>query len=176
MCDHQVIKTDISDHFTIKLKMNCKPPKPVFSYISKRDFQKFDDQEFFEFAKLINFHSIERIDDVHRAAEILESKVENLVDQFAPFKTQRLMQKNNLCWKCPQASKLVKLKKDAFSDFVSSGFDKTSLAWEKYRIARNKANNAVRDAKKKAMNAVLNDDSFDQWQKIKIFQGKNVIM
>ena len=81
--------------------------------------------------------------------------------------------KYNLCWKFPQASKLIKLTNDAFSDFVSSGFDKTSLAWEKYRIARNKANNAVRDEKKKAMNAVLNDDSFDQWQKIKVFQGKN---
>ena len=42
------------------------------------------------------------------------------------------------------------MKKDAFSDFVSSGFDKTNLAWEKYRIAKNKANNAVRDAKRKA--------------------------
>ena len=50
VCDHQVITTDISDHFAIKLKINCKPPKPVFSYITKRDPRKLDDQEFFEFA------------------------------------------------------------------------------------------------------------------------------
>ena len=55
------------------------------------------------------------------------------------------MQKNNLCWKCPQASQIIELKQDVFSDFVSSGFDKTALEWEKYGIARNKATNAVRD-------------------------------
>ena len=173
MSEHHVIKTDISDHFAIKLRANCKPPKPVFSYITKRDFHKFDHCEFFEFAKFINFHDVEKINDVHRAAECLESKVENLVDQFAPFKTQRLIQKNNLCWKCPVASQLIKLKKEAFLDFVDSGFDKNSIAWENYRVVRNQANNAVRDAKKRAMNAVLHDDSLDPWQKIKIFQGKN---
>ena len=71
------------------------------------------------------------------------------------------------------ASQLIKLKKEAFLDFVDSGFDKNSVAWENYRVVRNQANNAVRDAKKRAMNAVLHDDSLDPWQKIKIFQGKN---
>ena len=61
-------------------------------YYQKRDFRKFD-QEFFDFAKLIDFHSIEKIDNVHRTPEILEPRVENFVDQFAPFKTQRLMPK-----------------------------------------------------------------------------------
>ena len=95
------------------------------------------------------------------------------MEQFAPFKTQRLKQKNNLCWKCPVASKLTSLKKDAFQKFVETGFDKNSTAWEHYRLIRNKATNAVRDAKKRAMRAVLNDKTLDQWQKIKIFQGKN---
>ena len=36
---------------------------------------------------------------------------------------------------------------------------------------RNKAANAVRDAKKQATKAVLGDNSISQWQKIKIFQG-----
>ena len=71
------------------------------------------------------------------------------------------------------ASQLIKLKKEAFLEFVDSGFDKNSVAWENYRVVRNQANNAVRDAKKRAMNAVLHDDSLDPWQKIKIFQGKN---
>ena len=82
--------------------------------------------------------------------------MENLVDQLAPFKSQRLIQ-------------LIKLKKAAFLYFVNRGFDRNSAAWENYCIVRNQANNAVRDAKKRAMNAVL----IDPWQKIEILQGKN---
>ena len=81
--EHHVIKADSSDHFATELRANCKPPKPVLSYITKRDLHKFDHCEFFEFVKLINYHDVEKINNVHRAAECLESKVENLVDQFA---------------------------------------------------------------------------------------------
>ena len=68
---------------------------------------------------------------------------------------------------------MIKLKNAAFLDFVHSGFDRNSAAWENYRVVRIQANNAVRDAKKRAMNAVSHDDSLDPWQKIRIFQGKN---
>ena len=171
--EHKVIKSDISDHFAIQLKVNLKRPKAGFSYVTKRDFKKFDEVEFFNSARCFDFSTVEDVHCVHKAAEILESKIEILVEQFAPFKTQRLKQKNNLCWKCPVASKLSRLKKDAFQKFIDTGFDKTSTAWEDYRLIRNKASNAVRDAKKRAMRAVLNDKTLDQWQKIKIFQGKN---
>ena len=99
--------------------------------------------------------------------------MENLVDQFAPFKIQHLIQKNNLCWKCPEASKLIKLKKAALLDFVNSGFDINSAAWGNYRIVGNQANNAVVMPRTRAMNAVMHDDSLDPCQKIKILQGKN---
>ena len=66
--EHHVIKTDISVHFAIKLRSNCKPPKPVFSYITKRDFHKLDHCEHFKFAKFVCFHDIEKKNDVHRAA------------------------------------------------------------------------------------------------------------
>ena len=155
------------------MKVNLKTPKAGFSYVTKRDFRNFDDLEFLNSAKSLDFNIVENVHWVHEAADILESKIELLVEQFAPFKTQRLKQKNNLCWKCPVASKLTSLKKDAFQKFVETGFDKNSTAWEHYRLIRNKATNAVRDAKKRAMRAVLNDKTLDQWQKIKIFQGKN---
>ena len=171
--EHNVIKSDISDHYAIQLKVNLKRPKAGFSYVTKRDFKKFDEVEFFNSARCFDFSTVEDVHSVQKVADILESKIEILVEQFAPFKTQRLKQKNNLCWKCPVASKLSRLKKDAFQKFIDTGFDKTSTAWEDYRLIRNKASNAVRDAKKRAMRAVLNDKTLDQWQKIKIFQGKN---
>ena len=45
--EHNVIKSDISDHYAIQLKVNLKRPKAGFSYVTKRDFKKFDEVEFF---------------------------------------------------------------------------------------------------------------------------------
>ena len=42
--------------------------------IQKRDFRKFDECEFFECAKYINFHSIVSCHCAHQAAELLKKK------------------------------------------------------------------------------------------------------
>ena len=75
----------------------------------------------------------------------------------------------SLRWKSYAASKLIKEIKEAFQEFAVTGFDKTSQAWINYKSLRNKKNNAVRDAKKKAMAEVLNDPTLIQWEEIKIF-------
>ena len=46
-----------------------------------------DEVEFFNSARCFDFSTVEDIHCVHKAAEILESKVEMLVEQFEPFKT-----------------------------------------------------------------------------------------
>ena len=61
--EHHIIKTNISDHFAINLQANCKPPNPVFSFITKRDFHKLN------FSNLLNLLVVEEINDVHRAAK-----------------------------------------------------------------------------------------------------------
>ena len=171
--NQKVIRCDISDHFAISCQLRFKPPKTSFSYVTKRDFRKFDAAEFYAFAEGIDFSQIESHSCVNKAAESLEEKVCNIVDQFAPFKTQRLKNKKTVCWKSPTVSALIKNSSDAFDKFVDSGYDKSSQAWIDYKAIRNKKNNAVRDAKKDAMAKILNDQSLSQWEKIKIFKGTN---
>ena len=103
----------------------------------------------------------------------MEEKVTTIVDQFAPFKSQRLKCQRFLRWKSHAASKLIKEPQEAFQEFAVTGFDKTSQASINYKSLRNKNNNAVRDAKKKAMAEVLNDRTLIQWEKIKTFKGTN---
>ena len=45
----------------------------TYSFITKRDFRKFDDFEFFEATKYFNFHSVENLSWPHQAAEMLEN-------------------------------------------------------------------------------------------------------
>ena len=67
----------------------------------------------------------------------------------------------------------MKETKNAFDNFIDSGFDKSSRSWDIYKAFRNKKNNAIRDAKKAAMGNILNDPSLSKWEKIRIFKGTN---
>ena len=104
---------------------------------------------------------------------VLESKVETLVDQFAPFKTQKVKHRNSIYWCSSAVKKLVKLKKQAFLEFARTGFNKEAESWEAYKAIRNKTTNGIKDAKKKAMSEIIEDSTLTQWQKIKILQGSN---
>ena len=170
---HEVLQCDLSDHFAICCTLDLKAPKRPFTYVRKRDFRKFDKTKFFEHAAYIDFHKIEDITCAHRAAELLEQKIENALEQFAPFKTQKLSANKRVHWKSHHVSKLIAQKRLAFKKFISSGCDKSSPNWESYRQLRNKVSNAKRDAKKAAMASVLHNPTLSHWQKIKLFKGDN---
>ena len=72
-----------------------------------------------------------------------------------------------------QVTLLMKETKNAFDNFIDSGFDKSSRSLDNYKAFRNKKNNAIRDAKKAAMGNILNDPSLSKWEKIRIFKGTN---
>jgi hypothetical protein len=169
--DISVIENDISDHFAIACKISCILPKLSYSFVNKRDFSKFDVNEFFEHAKYVNFHHTEYFQCAHEAADFLESKIQIIVDQFAPFKTQKVRCQNPQYWKSHYITKLVKLKKKAFQTFISQGSDKNSKYWEDYKCIRNKVANAIKSAKKKAMGNILHDNTLSSWQKIDLFKG-----
>lgn len=54
-----VLKYDLSDHFTVKFKINLHVQwlKPTFLYIIKRDFKKFNESEFFNTASYMDLSS-----------------------------------------------------------------------------------------------------------------------
>ena len=56
-----VLKTDISDHYTVKFCINDEAKPAIEQYKRHRDFRKFSDQEFFDHAKYVNFHATEQI-------------------------------------------------------------------------------------------------------------------
>ena len=63
--------------------------------------------------------------------------------------------------------------KAAFQDFIDSGFNKSSESWLICKAISNKKNNAIRDAKRAALEGILHDNSLPQWEKIKILKGTN---
>ena len=169
----QVLGSDISDHFAVRFNVTANVNKSPGYYKTQRDFRKFDENEFFEHAKAINFHHTEDISCPHKAAQYLESKIELLIDQFAPFKTRKIISKTPKFWKTGITAKLSKLKQEAFREYVKTNFDKTSPEWETYRKLRNKTANEISLAKKKANSRILNDNTLSHWDKIRIFRGEN---
>ena len=120
----------------------------------------------------VDFSTVDDIHCVHKAVEILESKVEMLVEQFAPLKIQRAFKpEKQPLFEVSSTSKLSHLKTDAFQKFIDTGLDKTSTAWDDYCWIHNKASHVVRDAKTWAMRAVLNDKTLDQLQKNQYLPG-----
>ena len=52
--------------------------------------------------------------------------------------------------------------KAAFQDFIDSGFDISSESWLIYKAIRNKENNAIRGAKRAALEVILHDNPLNQ--------------
>ena len=76
----------------------------------------------------VDFSTVDDIHCVHKAVEILESKVEMLVEQFAPLKIQRAFKpEKQPLFEVSSTSKLSHLKTDAFQKFIDTGLDKTSI-------------------------------------------------
>ena len=73
--NHKVLNCDIIDHFAIECQLTLQKQMKTYSFITKRDFRKFDEFEFFEGTKYFDFHSVENLSCPHQAAEMLEKHV-----------------------------------------------------------------------------------------------------
>lgn len=167
--------SDISDHYQISSILSSKKVAPIKenTILYKRDFSKFDPDEFFDHAKYVAFHKTEDFACPHEAAEYLENSTSNLINQFAPFKHKSL-KPAVITWKNSFTMSLIKIKNRLFKAFKASGEDKNSTRWAVYKEARNKAANAIKTSKAKSIKAIIDNPDLDIWTKIRLVRGKNI--
>jgi hypothetical protein len=168
----QVCHCDISDHFLIKCTVNSQIIKCKRGTITKRDFSRFDEINFFDHAKYANFFKVEEFKCPHQAALFLENLIVTLLNQHAPFKTT-ILRHNMLPWKTDYTLKLLKIRNKLYKKFKETGLNKNSSEWTEYKKARNNAVHAIRTAKAEAYKKLIENTELNLWTKIRIVKGTN---
>lgn len=171
-CNPVVLELDISDHFAIKCNINLGKPVSVPNTTRKRDFRKFNESEFFNYAKYVNFYKASEISCAHQAADFLENVICNIVDQFAPY---RLFKPKNvqIPWITKEIKYLAKQKRLLFRNYIKSGAQKMSSEWSIYKSCRNKLANIIKAAKRQSYEQKLTDSNLGVWDKINLFRHNN---
>ena len=82
--------TGMSDHKIIKVSRFSKPLARNVRYVKKRSYKHFDPSEFCKAIKELSWWDIYTSEDANKAACLLTTKINNILDKLAPVKTFQL--------------------------------------------------------------------------------------
>ncbi len=156
----------LSDHNMVYAIRKCNQPKLAPKTVKSRCFKKFNEVEFVNTIKNIDWNQICSIDDVNDALNQWQTLFNKACDDHAPFKQKKI--KGNL----PEwiNGEFLKLSKDRNYYFAKAQKTNDPEDWSKAKYLRNKVNNMRYYLKKNYCNdAIVNNmhDSKNLWKTIK---------
>ena len=136
-----IIWTGMSDHALLKFSRFCKTIQNRQSYIKKRMFKNFHNEDFktsvSEMPELLN---IKLCQDVNLAASMLTQGLTRILDSMAPIKTIQI--RNNYAPHMGEDTRLLQGRRNAAQEqAVRSGEQED---WRTYRILRNQTTASLR--------------------------------
>ena len=124
---HEVMRYDISNHYTIHCPYfeRLMTTLPIFTNM----------------LNLLTSHTIAHVQNINEAECLLERKIENPVNKFAPFRPSPCIATINLLyWRSKDLLHLIDL---AFKVFAQTGFHENSVELKHSRVLRKKVSNAI---------------------------------
>ena len=156
----------LSDHNMVYAIRKCNQPKVAPKTSKSRCFKKFNEVEFINTIKNIDWNQICSIDDVNDAVNQWQTLFNKACNKHAPFKEKRI--KGHLPpW---INSEFLKLSKDRDYHFAKAHKTNNQEDWSKAKYLRNKVNNMRYYLKKNYCNDAIVDnmnDSKKLWKTIK---------
>ena len=136
-----VIWTGMSDHALVKFGRFCKTIQSGQSYVKKRIFKNFDNNEFKQrVAEMQELVDIQLCEDVEVAATLLTEGLTKVLDEMAPIKT--IQTRNNYAPHMGEETKLLQgMRNSAQEQAVRSGEQED---WRTYRTLRNQTTASLR--------------------------------
>ena len=165
----------VSDHCLTYCAYNIKRVKFKPYTVRRRDFRNFDRDGFNNAMELEPFENILCVDSVDDKVSILESSINNVLDNFAPYKSFVVTNKSATPWITDEI-----LEKMNERDGCKEEFNKTGDTdyWEAYKYLRNKVTSMMRASQKKVFNDSINGnisnskDFYDSARKLSVIPNK----
>ena len=162
----------ISDHHLIFMAYDIK--KPVFKPIkvTARNFNGFDVEGFKAAAELANFENVYNVVNLDDKVTIVENTINELLDNFAPYKTFTVTKKNSTPWLTDEIREVMNLR-----DMYKYNFNKTGNKdfEKKFKVLRNKVTGMMRQSQKKLFNDTINSKVKDSKDFYKTAKKLNII-
>ena len=91
----KVKTSSISDHNLISLTLKFKAPKPRTSYITTRNYKRYDPEKFVKDLANVPFHIIDIFDDFNDQMDVFNTLFSEVLDDHAPVKTTKIKARPN---------------------------------------------------------------------------------
>ena len=165
----------ISDHCLTYCAYNVKRVKDKPCVVRRRDFRRFDKNAFEHAVELEPFENILYVDNVDDKVTVLENLINNVLDNFAPYKSFVVNNKSATPWITEEI-----LEKMDERDGCKEKFNKTGETdyWQAYKYLRNKVTSMMRASQKKVFNDTINSkitkskDFYDAAKKLHVIPNK----
>ena len=170
-----VITFGNSDHDLIGYVRYAKDPPSPARTIRKRSYKNFNEKDFLNHLRQIDWSAVFYCQDVDVAVETFTRMFKFVLDEHAPWVLYQIRKKFSP-WVTEETIKLIKERNQAklqASDLSKRGID-SSETWKKYKTLRNRVNNKLKyeelTYKQQKIKASL-DSSADCWKTTKMFMN-----
>ncbi|KAI5707715.1 hypothetical protein M8J77_008256 [Diaphorina citri] len=140
---HGQLPVGSSDHDLIYLVLSLFPPKPTPKLITCRNFKNFEANLFLDDARSADWNFVYSAPDIDSKVLTFNNIVTSLFDKHAPFRTF-IAKHQPVPWMTPELKHLINRRDEASRKFAQS---KSSREYQSFTRARNKAKQAIRNAK-----------------------------
>ncbi|KAI5714781.1 hypothetical protein M8J77_005490 [Diaphorina citri] len=140
---HGQLPVGSSDHDLIYLVLSLFPPKPTPKLITCRNFKNFEANLFLDDARSADWNFVYSAPDIDSKVLTFNNIVTSLFDKHAPFRTF-IAKHQPVPWMTPELKHLINRRDEASRKFAQS---KSSREHQSFTRARNKAKQAIRNAK-----------------------------
>lgn len=162
----------VSDHHMIYMSYDIKRP-PFKPYtVTQRDFKNFNLQAFLAAAEVAHFENVYFVDTVDDKVTVLENTINELLDQFAPYKTFTITKQNSTPWLTDDIRKVMNVR-----DMYKYNFNRTGNTEfnRKFKELRNKVTGMLRQSQKEMFNDTINSKVKDSRDFYKTVKKLNII-
>ena len=143
----------VSDHHLIFMAYDIKKPKFKPHKVTIRNFKNFDLEGFQAAAELAHFENVYNVVNINDKVTILENTINDLLDQFAPYKTYTITKQNSTPWLTDEIRKVMDVR-DMYKYNYNKSRDKTFN--DKFKLLRNKVTGMMRQSQKTYFNDTIN--------------------
>ena len=148
----------ISDHHLTYVAYSLKKEKFKPYQVTKRDFKNINWAGFHNAVELAPWENILSVENVNNKVSVFETYMNDILDQYAPYKTFTVKKRNHTPWICANIRKMMDIRDSLKTEFNVTG-DLSKFAAFKYQ--RNKVTTARRRAQKEMFNSTINSSAGD---------------
>ena len=148
----------VSDNFFTYVAYSLKKEKFKPYKVTKRDFKNINHEAFQNTIELTPWENIFTVASVNDKITVLENYINDILDQYAPYKTFTVKKRDHTPWIGPNIRKMMDARDSLKNDFNATG---DLSKFDAYKYHRNMVTSARRRAQSRMFNDTINKSAGD---------------